>query len=238
MNSSVLTKFDKIEYYDDSNELIAVRSVVYSNEIKNEFLGMMNADFAEDELSIKMDLLENSELTLTELEVLSELSLFQSDYEELTEFNKYDSYSTSLGSKLVIVRAPKECIKLVLIDTETNTKYNIEFNSNNQYSVPDVDKVEKMVLITQSGNISYINPSVLIHENSDHPHSNLSHKILTADEFFDIVINNEVEIIDGRIIHSKSGSILGIDQEPYFDITLSTISIDDNNKLLINNKYL
>lgn len=196
MNSSLISA-KKIEFINQDGVIISTNEFVSSSYLKNELLGMMNSLFGRNEVHIR-DLMDKSLINEEVINQIDNLLMYQGSSGSST-INQV--FSSASSQKLAIINCPPECVS-INIYLESGEVKHLEFaDEDNEGYITNVNKL----LIIKSGSSTSKSVSLLIHESSNLPHSELSSKIMLIDDVLRIIYNDEVT----DLYHNKSNTVLG-----------------------------
>lgn len=228
--SNISYNYDSVELLDQSGNIIRSSKIVYSSELKNEFLAMMLAEMDKPEPEVKTNLYDDIGLPIEDLSVLASIGMMQ-DSDSTPNINS-EFYTFIDNCKVTVLRLPKSCTKIRLYESGSENEYIIDLANDQDYLVPMASQVEKLVLlsISQSEQSNY---SPKIHENSNSPHSELEDKITMSTKFYDTIALTEVDFDD--LYCSKSLVRLGDLLSKYADINedQSVVCTDPNKSTIM-----
>lgn len=196
MNSS-LSSAKKIEFINQDGRVLSTNEFVNSSYLKNELLGMMNSLFGRNEVHIK-DLTDKSIIDDEITNQIDDLLMYQESSGPRTTNQVFSSASSQ---KLAIIDCPAECVSVNIYLESGEVKHLDFIDEDNEEYITNVNKL----LIIKSGSSTNKSVSLLIHESSKLPHSEISSKVLLIDEVIKVIYNNEVT----DLYHNKSNTVLG-----------------------------
>lgn len=208
METYSMYNFNLVTYFNQSDTIIHEKPIIRSQQVNNELLVMTDCKFLDNKL-VTNKLMKDLSFDPEVLDTLLSTSLIQSDCEDVSGFdgNNFEFITRIEQSDIISLRVPKNCTKIILSNTDDDSiKTTIDFTSG-QYMISDPEKVEKLVIIMIS-QYQTDNVSVIVHEFSDNPHTFISDKILTENDYYN-AINGKEFSEDGEVRHLKSGVKLG-----------------------------
>lgn len=230
--------FDSVTFYDRSDNIIGPenRPFIYSDKLKNEFLGMMYAHIAKIESDKVENMMDLNEYSPEVIGVLASMSMMQIE-DSQSEVTDAEILSYIGTTKMGVLRLPNQCTKIIFRNSKDSLDpdYVIDLIEDLKFRVDSATQVEKMVLICMSSkdNTEF---SRMIHESSYIPHSDLDSKILTNAYF-----SNKMSLleIDENLYNQHAKIKLGDYLESFETENEKPILTpnDSMEKLYISNKY-
>lgn len=201
--------FSYIRYYGtDLTTPLLERSIIYSDQLKEDFLSMMYGDFSGAEYAPPSLLMDSATgLTDNQLSILAEVGVFQFG-DDSGSYDK-DLYTYIESSKIVVLNIPPEVLEIRLFEDEESEEPIQIINLIDV--IRNTIKVNKLMIFVSSSK-SLNNLSPLIHEHSIKPHEEMDLYILTYNKLKEIL--SEKVITDDNL-HTPSNIKLGDKEEDY-----------------------